>query len=69
MLRQSDLFRPDSDEFTNFAVEDATLPLELANEIAAFHHTASSTDNFSQMAPLRAHYTPQAFHAIAQGST
>jgi hypothetical protein len=37
-----------------FAIEDASMPLKMANEIAAFHQTVTSTDSVSQTAPLGA---------------
>ena len=37
-----------------FAIEDASMSLKMANQVAAFHYTTTSTDSVSQMAPLGA---------------
>ena len=34
-----------------FAIEDASMPLKMANKIATFHQASTSTDKVSQMAP------------------
>lgn len=40
-----------------FAVENAAVLFQMANELAAFHYTATSTERVSQMAPLGAPLT------------
>jgi hypothetical protein len=39
------------------AIKNASMPLQMADEIAAFHGAATSTDKVSQIAPVGATFT------------
>lgn len=39
---------------TALAIENAAVPLQVANQVAAFHQAATSTDSVSQIAPVGA---------------
>lgn len=40
-----------------FTIKEASVPFKMANEVVAFHQTATSTDNVSQMALLGASFS------------